>query len=169
MLQGVIIVGDNRVAMLREKSTGRVHRVERGKELNGIQVVDIQPEAVKLALGSQSEVVPLVVQKGPAMPGAAQAGVPPGAVPAQTAGPFGPAAHPPAPAPPTASAQGQPAGPALGFTPSERPAQAAGAPVTPLQGANPGQSSLPQATPAAPMTPEELLARRRARRGLQNN
>jgi hypothetical protein len=168
VLQGVIIVGDNRVAMLREKATGRVHRVERGKELNGIQVVDIQPEAVKLALGSQSEVVPLVVQKGPAVPGAAQAVAPQGAVPGQAPGPFGPT-HPQVPAPPTASAQGHPAAPALGFTPSEKPAQGAGAPVTPLQGVNPGQSSLPQATPAAPMTPEELLARRRARRGLQNN
>ena len=37
--QGMIVVGDNRIAMLREKSTGKVTRVERGKEFNGMKVV----------------------------------------------------------------------------------------------------------------------------------
>lgn len=159
VLQGVIIVGDNRVAMLREKANGRIHRVERGREVNGIKVVEIEPEAVKLALGGQSEVVPLTVQKAGAAPGApAVAGQP---------GPF--AAPPQAPAAPAPPPPAQQAAPALGFTPSEAAARAAAASqATPLQGLNPGQSSLPQATPGAPLTPEELLARRRARRAQPN-
>src|SRR4029079_876041 len=35
-LQGVIAVGDLRIALLREKTSGRVHRLEKGKELNGV-------------------------------------------------------------------------------------------------------------------------------------
>ena len=39
VLLGVIVVGDNRTAMLKEKSTGRVFHVERGKDVNGIKIV----------------------------------------------------------------------------------------------------------------------------------
>jgi general secretion pathway protein N len=154
-LQGVIIVGDNRVAMLREKSTGRIIRVERGREVNGIKVAEIEPERVRLELGAQNETIPLVVQKGPA-------GAPPqpasGPFPTTTAGPVQGAA------PPQAPPQAAPGFP----VPPGTPAQAAGGPMSMLQGANPGPAALPQATPSAPLTPEELLARRRARRAQPN-
>ena len=173
VLQGVIVAGNTRTAMLREKSSGKLHRVEAGKQLNGITVADISPESVTLAQGADREVVPLQVQKAQAgvapqgvapPPGVPQAmagpvpaqGLPPQpqhGVPLNNAGPFGPAPGSiphgvpgvPVPAPP-----GQPGG----------PVPAAGAEANPFQpavGAN-----------GAPMSAEELLARRRARRGQQS-
>jgi hypothetical protein len=155
-LQGVIIVGDQRVAMLREKSTGRIFRVERGKEINGIKVAEIEPEQVRLELGAQAESVPLTVQKGAGTPAAPAA-----------SGPFPTTAAAPVPQAPPMPQPGSGSGfPAPG---GANPPPASGFPVTPLQGAaNPGQTVLPQATPSSPLTPEELLARRRARRAQQN-
>lgn len=162
LLQGVTIVGDNRIALLREKSTGRTHRVERGREVNGIKVAEIQPEAVTLAQGSETEVLTLDVQKV----GAAPAGA--GAVPL---GPFaGPASPPPQAPPPGTAPLAQP------VASMPIPARIPGAPVMPSGGvpapasvpaANPTQPSVPEAT-TNPMSPEELLARRRARRTQQN-
>ena len=152
-LQGVIIVGDQRVAMLREKSTGRIFRVQRGGEVNGIKVAGIEPEQVRLELGAQVENVPLTVQK------AAGGAAPP------ASGPFPTTAVAPAPQAPPMPQPGS-GFPAPG---GANPPQASAFPVTPLQGAaNPGQAVLPQATPSSPLTPEELLARRRARRTQQN-
>jgi general secretion pathway protein N len=160
VLQGVTIVGDNRIALLREKSTGRIHRVERGREVNGIKVAEIQPEAVTLAQGGETEVLTLDVQK-------------PGAAPA-AAVPLGPFAGP-APASSLAPAPGT-APPAQPVASMPVPARIPGAPVTPSGGvtgrasapaANPTQPSVPEAT-TNPMSPEELLARRRARRTQQN-
>jgi len=162
-LQGVIVVGDNRVAMLREKASGRIHRVELGGEVNGVKVVEIQPEVVTLGSGSEREQLSLMVAK--------QAGAPP----ATQLGPFGPAA-PGAPGAPAAAAA-QPAQPAATAQATE--GQAGAAPANPLarttQGTffnTPPQPVPGQAAPAqpatAPMTPEELLARRRARRSQQS-
>lgn len=163
-LHGVIVAGNNRTAMLREKSSGRVHRVEAGKEVNGIKVVQIEPTVVTLGMGEERETVALTVQKpggAPGAPGAPQAAAAP--PPSGPGGPFGAPPSPfPAPgAPPTAvrPAPGQPPG----ASPFPRAAQppAAGAPPAPTA------PTTPQAT-TAPMTPEELLARRRARRAQQN-
>ena len=155
VLQGVTIVGDNRIALLREKANGRVHRVERGKEVNGIKVVEIQPEVVTLALGGEQEVLALTVQKAAVAPA--------GAMPQ---GPFGPGV------PGTAATLPTPAS----SSPPPPPPQAGNMPANPLAGRTegtpqpaPGQAAPSQpATATAPLTPEELLARRRARRSQPN-
>lgn len=159
LLQGVIDDGQKRIAMLREKSGARVHRVEKGKEVNGITVAEIERDKVTLRQGGDSEVVALVVQKGPATPAP-----PPGAItPGSGVGPLG--APPPGQLPPPGvpSAPGvaprppQPA-PAGAATPGPMPAQSAVGTAPPASAPPPG---------AAPLTPEELLARRRARRAQQ--
>lgn len=155
-LQGVIIAGGSRTAMLREKSSGRIHRVEAGREINGVKVIQIDPHVVTLGVGDEREVVPLVVQRQAA--GAAPAA----ATPMQ--GPFGPpsSAFParPADVPQAAPPQGsQPltaGGPAFPTTARQPALPAAAAPPGTAQ---PG---------TAPMSPEELLARRRARRAQQD-
>lgn len=154
-LHGVIIAGGSRTAMLREKSSGRTHRVEAGREINGIKVVQIDAHAVTLGVGDEREVVPLVVQRQAA--GAAP-------MPAATMqGPFAPSTS----AIPGRAANPQPAGPA-GSQPLT-----AGGPAFPTSARQAPQGSVTNppgaAQPAAaPMSPEELLARRRARRAQQN-
>lgn len=158
VLMGVIMAGDTRIAMLREKSSGRLVRVQRGGEVNGMKVTSIEREAVTLAAGAENETVTLAVQKpgAPGAPAAVAAGVP--------QGPFS-AAAPASPVP-------QP-GTAL---PQNGPQRAASAPgVPPNLQASPGSHPPGVATPnpaapqnaQAPMTPEELLERRRARRAQQ--
>jgi hypothetical protein len=172
VLTGVTIVGPTKIALLREKSSGRVVRVEEGKDVNGLTVAQIDPEQVKLTQGGDSEVVQMLVTKAGNVPPP-----PPGAA-ASNAGPFAPApgvppaaaagANPTArPAPPPGAVPGQPPvqppvnrsslfGPAPGtYTPAP-------APVTDPTTATPPTSQ------AAPLTPEELLARRRARRNQQS-
>jgi hypothetical protein len=159
VLQGVIVVGSNRVAMLREKSSGRIIRIERGREVNGIKVVEIQPETVTLSLGSEEEMLSLSVQKpAPGLPGAA----------APQGGPF--ASTAPAVAPGTATAPAPPPGT---FPPFARPSTMPGVaqPNAAQPAGTPNPNPAARATTdaaAAPMTPEELLARRRARRTPQN-
>lgn len=156
VLQGVIAVGSNRIAMLREKANGRLHRVELGREINGIKVVDIQPETVTLAQGGEQEQLGLTVQKAPV-----------GAAAAVSQGPFAAPAGQGAPpaAPPTSPAQ-----PTPGST-FPRPAPVPGAPAQNVSqaGAFPSANPAARATPdtAVPLSPEELLARRRARRTQQ--
>ena len=148
ILQGVIIAGDTRIAMLREKATGKVYRVQKGHELNGVTLAEVNPESVTLALGKDQEVLPLQVLKQPSFGGA------------QSPGPFGPA---------TAGAGALPGGPVqLPQNPAAMPQSGSlphnapkGPDFGPPMNANPG--AVPQAT-SAPLTPEELLARRRARR-----
>jgi general secretion pathway protein N len=143
-LQGVTIAGDTRIALLKEKSTGHIVRAEKGKDLNGMKIAEVTPESVTLALGSEQEVIPLQVMK----PGPSPT-TPPG-------GPFGAAgtasALPPVPQPPGAPGTPNPA-------PQQGGASFGPTPHT----ANPVAAPVPQAT-TAPMSPEELLARRRARR-----
>jgi general secretion pathway protein N len=129
VLMGVIMAGDTRIAMLREKSSGRLVRVERGAEINGMKVATIEREAVTLAAGAENETVTLTVQK-PGAPGAAP--------PSAAAVPQGPFRLPPHVSMPS------------------------GAP-TPGVVNNP----VPPQNAQAPMTPEELLERRRARRAQQ--
>jgi hypothetical protein len=174
ILTGVISAGGMKIALLREKASGRVVRVEQGKDVNGITVAQIEPEQVTLAQGGDKEVVPLLVTKGAAP-------APTAAVPAAAAGPFAapaapnaapganPAARPPVVAQPVVAQPAAPPGPAAnpGSLFGPRPG-----------GLTPGNSYIPPApdpttgTPptsqAAPLTPEELLARRRARRTQQS-
>jgi general secretion pathway protein N len=165
VLQGVIVVGDNRVAMLREKSSGRVIRIERGHEVNGIKVTEIQPEAVTLAQGSEEERLTLSVQKAPALPG-----VPPPAAVSQ--GPFAvtppPGAPAAAPVPPVPAARPIAATSPFAYrAPVQGLAQPNGAPPAATPNPNPAARAAPDA--AAPLTPEEQLARRRARRAVQQS
>jgi hypothetical protein len=161
-LQGVIMVGENQVAMLREKANGRIHRIELGREVNGIKVVDIKPEGVTLAQGAEQEVLSLNVQR--AAVGAT--------APAPVQGPFANIAGAPgvsgAPPQPLA-APGQPAQGNSFPVPAGVPQP--GVPTSPNPafgpGANPATRTAPEAA-APPMSPEELLARRRARRTQQN-
>ncbi len=153
VLQGVTIAGDTRIALLREKESGKIHRVEKGKEVNGVKVAEINPESVTLTQGTEQEVLPLLVLKpGPAL-----------AMPLSL-GPFSAGTPLPAavaePGAPVAKAVGQPPD---GFTPQV--AHPGPAPTL-RSGASPGASGMPQAT-TAPISPEELLARRRARRAQQ--
>jgi hypothetical protein len=163
VLQGVIVAGNTKTAMLREKANGKLHRVEAGKQLNGITVAEISPDSVTLTQGADREVVPLQVQKlnppSAVPPPGAQAGFGPAPVPQAS---FGPAptqpGHPVAPAPPIPAPH--PAGPFPSITPGGAP----GVPASP----QPAAGALPAGNAAAnPLSAEELLARRRARRGQQ--
>ena len=152
-LTGVTIVGPLRIALLREKSSGRVLRAEKGKDLNGVTVAQIEPESVTLAAGGDQEVIPLLVQKGAAAPAAPAA--------AAAAGPFAvPVAVPGAEAP--APAQ-NPAARPMPIAPPPPPGPA----PTPAPSSFGPAGGQPAAGQSAPMTPEELLARRRARRTQQ--
>lgn len=168
ILQGVIVAGGTRVALLKEKASGRIHRAEKGRDVNGIQVAEVEPESVTLAQGDQREVLELRVQRpGPAAPGApavaagSSAG-PFASLPARPGAPVPPVQAVPAAPPPTPVPGQPPAGSPFGTVP--RPPQTSPGPLAPNTAANPPPAAVPQATSSAPMTPEELLARRRARR-----
>jgi hypothetical protein len=167
-LHGVTIAGDTRIAMLREKSSGKVHRVEVGREVNGAKVASIDPERVVLRLGDENEEVVMTVQKagaGGSTPPASVASASAGPFPAASAGSVVPGAGMPGAVPPgvpptARAANGRP--PVPGSTTAQ-----AGAPGAPTPGPiAPQGAQTPQAT-TTPMTPEELLARRRARRAQQ--
>ena len=155
ILQGVTIAGETRIALLKEKASGRMHRVEKGRDLNGIQVAEIEPERVTLAQGAEVEVLDLRVQR----PGASPGSVPPPAPSAGSQGPF--------PAP-SASSRGAPAAgsPVLGqpVVPAGPLPTGASTPTSIAAPSNASAPAVPQGANPAPMSPEELLARRRARR-----
>jgi hypothetical protein len=176
VLQGIIVAGNTRTALLREKSSGRIHRVEQGRDIGGLKVAEIEREAVTLTQGPESEVLSLQVLKPtPTAGGGAGAGAVASAV-----GPFGPL---PQAAVVNAPGVGQPPAPGMAGSPAGMPGLPPGTPVPANVSANapgvanplaPGTSAsnapaaqLPQAT-TSPMSPEELLARRRARRGQQS-
>jgi general secretion pathway protein N len=165
-LQGVIVAGGTRIAMLRDKTSGRIHRVEQGREVNGLQVAEVDNDKVVLAAGGDREVVELRVTKGagagtPAAAAAPGAPQPVAATAPSTQGPFGPAARPPTAPTTPAGPQGALAGGQMGPLPATTgPATSARPPGVP----NPAARTMPQSQPAPPMTPEELLARRRIRR-----
>ena len=173
-LQGVIVVGDSRTALLREKANGRIHRLEAGKDVNGVKVLQIDPTVVTIGMGDEREALPLSVQR------AAGAQPAPGGAPAQAAvgqGPFAPAAPAspfpqPTGAPPVFPPRMPPGAQPPGAQPPGNVPFPTGPQVSPANPpAIPGAAA-PAGTPgvadAAPMSPEELLARRRARRAQQN-
>ena len=182
VLLGVIIVGNTRTAMLREKANGRLHRVEVGREVNGIRVSQVDRDTVTLAQGTETETLPLSVQRPGGAPGTPGQPAPQPPVPTASSmtGPFGATGAtgvptqapgmPPAPAP---NGFGGAAPPMPSFMqtpgpnglPQQAPPNATGAPVPVQQGAN-GAAFPSQAADAA-LTPEEILARRRARRAQQ--
>lgn len=170
VLHGVTIVGELRIAMLKEKSSGRTLRAEKGREVNGMTVAEIEADRVTLRLGDDSETLPLTVQRG--------AGSPPAAAAAMPLGPFAsPAVPAPAAAPGTTARQaGIPGGPAPATPGTPRLAPAPPGTPAPIPGQTPATSAAPvpgRADPTAPasatgaLTPEEVLARRRARRTQQ--
>jgi len=150
VLQGVTIAGDTRIALLKEKATGRVHRVEKGHELNGMKLAEVSPESVTLAQGNEQEVLPLQVQKAPATAAAVE-------------GPFGPSGH-------TVPGIPMPSGaPHPGTNPIAVPGAAPGQPRADFGPGPPNPAArAEEAATTAPLSPEELLARRRARRAQQN-
>lgn len=170
VLLGVTMAGETRIAMLRERSSGRIHRAEKGREINGLKVAEIERESVTLAVGAENEVLSLNVQKTGATPGQP---APSGAA-APAPGPFGPSSFgappaPAAPAPPAANPvqRGSPqanAVPTPGMPPIP-PSAAQLGPMGPITGAANAMNPPPGTAP--PMTPEELLERRRARRAQQ--
>ncbi len=154
-LQGVTIAGDIRIALLREKSSGRIHRVEKGKDINGMKLAEVSPESVTLAQGGEQEVLPLQVQK-----------YTPGATTSST-GPFGAPGGflPPGTPTPAGAAPVAPQQPQSGFGPhpsANNPLSVAPR-VNPAPPANSVAPQVPQASTSM-VTPEELLARRRALR-----
>ena len=159
VLTGVIAVGDQRTALLKEKTNGKVHRVDRGKEVNGMTLSSVDPEKVTLTQGGDEEVLTLQVSKAAGVPGQpGQPGAAPPATLVMPTGPFGPVAG------------GQPAVPVA----APVAAPPVGAPAAGQAAPNPAgrfgpfpQNPAPAPEAATPMTPEELLARRRARRGQQ--
>lgn len=171
VLLGVTMAGETRIAMLRERSSGRIHRAEKGREINGLKVAEIERESVTLAVGAENETLSLNVQRpggAPGQPG--PAGAPP-VPPAPAQGPFGQSSFG-APVAPAANVNGPPrAAPPPGAVPVPGlppPVPAPGAPVGPMgPGGVANVMTAPPATQAPPMTPEELLERRRARRAQQ--
>jgi len=164
-LLGVIMAGNTKIAMLREKSTGKIHRVAQGGDVNGVKVATIERDTVTLSQSGETESVPMQVQK------LAAAGAP-----AHDAGPFaGAEAHAGQPgAPPAPGAPGAPPAP-----PTPQGAPLTGTTAALLGVAPPGAPGAPGSPqPVAPsptgvqpgivppsLSPEELLARSRARRG----
>ena len=158
ILQGVIAVGDQRTALLKEKTSGKVHRVDRGKEFNGITVEAVEPTEVTLSMNGERERVALVVQR-PDGPGRVAANAP--ASGADQAGPFTPQAAAPAAVTQAPAAAG--VDPAQGAAVANNPANRAAAAAAAAAARAPATANAPSPT-TQPMTPEELLARRRARR-----
>jgi len=158
VLVGVTIAGGTRIAMLREKANGRIHRVEKDREVNGIKVAEIRPDSVTMTQAGDSEVVALTVQKPAPGAQASAAQLGPFAGPAPAAGfPLPAQGLPGAPQnvtsmPPGTAAPAAPTAPVGQFGP------------LPNQPGNPPPTQQQPVQTAVPMSPEELLARRRARR-----
>jgi general secretion pathway protein N len=173
ILLGTTVAGQTRIALLREKSSGRIHRVESGASVNGIRISQINPESVTLAHGSEDEVLSLQVQRpagAPGSPGAATApgGLGGGPFAASSAGGSAPPGSPPSGNPLPVGVPAQPAGAAPPPPPGAQSLAAPGGSFMPpsVSVANPSSAAVPQSA-SSPMSPEELLARRRARRAQQ--
>ena len=152
ILQGTTLVGSLSIAMLKEVSTGTIHRVEKGGEILGMKLAEVSAEQVVLRAGDDTETLELLVARGG---GSAAAAV--------EQGPFGTR---PATATPAGTSQAAPKGttsgaPAPSATIGGVPAPALGGRVAPG-----GLSIMPPAArqESSGMTPEEIIARRRAAR-----
>lgn len=143
VLQGTTLDGALSIAMLKEISTGMVHRVEKGGDILGMTLAEVSAEQVVLKAGDDSETLPLLVATGT---GNAAAAI--------ERGPFGSPGGPAPVASPPAGAAVQTLPGALTAPGPARGAEPRAAPVNPRV-ASPG---------SAAMTPEEIIARRREAR-----
>ena len=157
VLQGTTLVGSLQIALLKEISSGAIHRVEKGGQILGMTLAEITPEQVVLRSGDDSETLPLVVAKGAGSPAAAV-----------EHGPFGSAT--PSAAPP--AAQNRPA--AAAPVPARRAAPLVRPPPSATFRSGVGASvpkqnlPVPGTTAGDPdLTPEEMISRRRAARRSQ--
>jgi hypothetical protein len=73
-LSGVIIVPGQRLALLRDVTTGKSERVEQGQEIRGMLAERVDASEVELKQGNETEVLTLVVQRTPAPQPAPQQG-----------------------------------------------------------------------------------------------
>jgi hypothetical protein len=64
-LAGTLVVDGKATAFLRETQGGKSRRVAQGESVNGMTVVEIKPDRVKLVLGDESEELPLKIASGP--------------------------------------------------------------------------------------------------------
>jgi general secretion pathway protein N len=145
------------IAMLKHLPTNKFHSVRKGEQVNGITVDTVQPDRVILRMGEETEEISMRTAKSPALPPSP----PPGTMP--SAGPI--PSGSPGPAMPGSMPSRQPQ-PAPGFGPGPGPGPVPGvtpAPVMPSAAA-PGQ---PPAAAAQQLTPEQIIARRRAARAQQ--
>lgn len=148
VLQGTTLVGALSIAMLKDVATGTVHRVEKGGEILGMTLAEISAEQVVLKAGDDTETLALLVNKGA---GSASAAV--------ERGPFGSSAAHAAPPPAGSPAPAAPAAAGIPGMVGGVPGAALGARMAP------GGLAVtpPMASPgSAAMTPEEIIARRRA-------
>jgi general secretion pathway protein N len=179
LLQGTSITKDfGDVAMLKEVANNRAHVVRKGGQLNGITVDKIEPGRVLLKQGDETEELAMKTQ-GPAKI-APPAPITFGSIFQQIA----PPSPPPAPATSVPKPPGTAAAPATSPPTAGQAGQAAapkGAPPAPMTFDSVFQQIAPQAASIAPatavpqpevasqtpLTPEEVLARRRAARSQQ--
>ncbi|MBU0592634.1 MAG: hypothetical protein KKH74_02745 [Gammaproteobacteria bacterium] len=66
VLSGVIIVPGQRLALLRDVTTGKSERVEQGNEIRGMQAERVDAGAIVLKQGNETEELVLMVQRAPA-------------------------------------------------------------------------------------------------------
>jgi hypothetical protein len=153
LLQGTSITKDfGDIAMFKEVATNRSYVVRKGEQLNGITVDKVEASGVLLKQGEETEDLTIKTQ-GPTK-GAPLAQVPSGPIFPQPA----PQPAPPAPAP-LAPATAVPKPPGTVAAPATNPPPAG----------QPARAAVPQPAIASqtPLTPEEILARRRAARSPQ--
>ena len=136
------------VALLKEVSSNRTHVVRRGDKINGITVDKVEAHRVVLKEGAESEDVDIKTQGSP------KGGLPPGA---QTGSIFPPPGLPHPGLPPQQAPAGMVPASGMPFPVS---------PSSPMPPPLPGGNQ-PAANPGAQLTPEEILARRRAARSQQ--
>ena len=65
ILLGAIITKDVSIALLKEKSSGKTHRVKKGKEVNGITLEKVEAGKVTLTQGDDSEELTLKINAAP--------------------------------------------------------------------------------------------------------
>jgi hypothetical protein len=156
LLQGTTVVGDLSFAMLKEISSGKLHRVRKGEKLNELTVAEVGATHAVLTLGADSETVPLLVAKATGAPAAGS-----------DRGPFAPPEAAAAPTGAQAPSTAQPQAP-VARTPAPQGASPVPVPMSPAaraaarqqQGRQPAIPTAPPG-PNAPVTFEDL-ARQRA-------
>ncbi|MDH5265927.1 MAG: hypothetical protein OEX21_14350 [Betaproteobacteria bacterium] len=175
VLQGTTMVGDLSFAMLKEVSTGKTHRVQKGGKVLDMTLSDVGPNFAVLALGGDSETIPLLVARSSGASAQAHAAA------AAAAGPF--TASRPAAAQPTApaSATASPASRPMVTTPVPVPAGARRDPSLdpttmvlptsrpPSELVDPASQSQPSSASPSQSAEEALARRRAARRGQGTN